>query len=263
MRYGLLPGALLLLLAACGGGQPGVPPGPTLAPLEQPSKRCGFPSARAEVLRFRTVDGVTLDGAVVGTGSIGVVLAHQYPASLCGWWPYATYLAKRGFQVMLFDFRCFGESACPTEHKRWDLTADLQAASSELLHRGTDSVSLVGASLGAAAVLVAGTKLSPRPSSVISLSGEPDLGNIGLTDNAGPAVHHLDVPTLYVVARDDPSVSVEETRTMFRNTASNDKQLIVLPAYDGHGWDMLTKSLTTWGPLAARAAEFIREHAAT
>jgi len=44
---------------------------------------------------FEATDGTLLDGAFVGSGSSGVVLAHEYPADLCGWWPFATYLARR------------------------------------------------------------------------------------------------------------------------------------------------------------------------
>jgi pimeloyl-ACP methyl ester carboxylesterase len=189
-----------------------------------------------------------------------VVLAHEYPASLCGWWPYANYLAKRGFHVLLFDFRCFGESACPTGAGHWNLTADLQAASDQLRMRGATSVSLVGASLGGAAVLVAGSKVTPPPASVVELSGEPDLGNIGYPYEAGQAVRDLPVPVLFVVARGDSAVTVGETRTMFRNAPSRDKRLVVLPSTAGHGWTMLTNGLLNWSAMAARVADFVRAH---
>src|SRR5437763_443487 len=110
-----------LLAAGCGstgapsgGGAGASPPSPaattiTPAALAQPSERCGFPDRKARTLWFEAPDGVRLDGAIVGSGPSGVVLAHQYPASLCGWWPFASYLASKGFRVLLFDFRCFGE----------------------------------------------------------------------------------------------------------------------------------------------------------
>jgi pimeloyl-ACP methyl ester carboxylesterase len=230
--------------------------------LRQPSQRCGSPDETADLFRFRTADGVELDGAMVGTGSIGVVLAHQYPADLCGWWPYANYLAGRGFRVLLFDFRCFGASDCPAGDARWDLTPDLQAASDQLRTQGARSVALVGASLGGAAVLIAGSRVAPRASSVVELSGEPDLQFIGAPLRAGTAVRRLRVPTLFVVARGDTAVSAAQTTRMWRDTPAATKSLMILPSYAGHGWSMLTTTLTHWAPLARRIATFIRTQAA-
>lgn len=85
----------------------------TLAPLVQPSSRCGAPESKATVLRFLAADDIQLDGVLVGSGPAGVVLLHQYLADLCGFWPYAVYLSQRGLQVLAIDLRCFGVSACP------------------------------------------------------------------------------------------------------------------------------------------------------
>ena len=189
------------------------------------------------------------------------MLAHEYPASLCGWWPYAVFLAHRGFRVLLFDFRCFGESECPEGHARWDLTADLAAAASRLRRSGASSVALVGASLGGAAVLIAGSRIEPAVDAVVSLSGEPGLSVIGAPLHAGAAVRRLRVPVLFVVARGDRAVTVGETRTMERDAASRDKYLVVLPEAAGHGWLMLTEDLLTWSPTAFRVAAFLRAHA--
>jgi hypothetical protein len=37
--------------------------------------------------------------------------------------------------------------------------------------------------------------------------------------------------------------------------------VIVLPAAAGHGWDLVFGTATTWSPLAATVAAFIRRHA--
>jgi len=127
MRVRALTAALSVAILAAGCGSGGASPkaggtsspaapaatSPSVAALDQPGDRCGFPDRKAHVLWFEATDGTKLDGAIVGSGPSGVVLAHQYPASLCGWWPFASYLASRGFRVLLFDFRCFGESTCP------------------------------------------------------------------------------------------------------------------------------------------------------
>src|SRR6266540_3294080 len=51
------------------------------------SARCGPPVAAASLIHFRATDGTRLDGALVGSGRTGVVLLHQYPNNLCGFWP--------------------------------------------------------------------------------------------------------------------------------------------------------------------------------
>ena len=112
--------AVAMLAAGCssGGGQSTGSGGQaatatTLAPLAQPSSRCGAPDVKATVLRFPAADGTQLDGVLAGSGPAGVVLLHQHPADLCRFWPYAVYLSKRGLQALAIDLRCYGESACP------------------------------------------------------------------------------------------------------------------------------------------------------
>ena len=89
--------AVAVLAAGCSGssddgGQPARPGGQaatvtTLAPLAQPSSRCGAPEVKATVLRFPAADGTQLDGVLVGSGPAGVVLLHQHLSGLCGFWP--------------------------------------------------------------------------------------------------------------------------------------------------------------------------------
>jgi hypothetical protein len=54
---------------------------PTAAALQQPADRCGAPDKPAKVVRLRTSDGLTLDGASVGDGDLGVVLLCPVAAS--------------------------------------------------------------------------------------------------------------------------------------------------------------------------------------
>src|SRR5919198_610654 len=60
-------------------------------PLKQPGARCGAPRTKATLVRFEAADGTSLDGVMVGSGTTGVVLAHEYLADLCGAWPFADY----------------------------------------------------------------------------------------------------------------------------------------------------------------------------
>jgi pimeloyl-ACP methyl ester carboxylesterase len=237
-----------------------------LQPLEQPASRCGTATTRATLVRFQAADGTSLNGVLVGRGPAGVVLAHQYPSDLCGFWPFATYLAKRGLRAFAIDLRCFGRSACPEGEAKGRVVDDLDAAAAELRRRGVTRVALVGASMGGAAVLIAGTKLQPPVAAVVSLSGEADPTNLvgGIPLNAGAAVAQLRVPTMFVVATNDRYVSVQETRAMHRAVKTGDKRLEVLSGdFDGlHGWELLQNPATgeEFGPVAAKVAAFVTAH---
>src|SRR5512132_2298325 len=129
-------------------------------PLKQPSARCGAPATKATLVRFRAADGTSLDGVMVGSGTVGVVLAHEYLADLCGAWPFADCPAKRGLRAFAVDLRCFGLSSCP------------EGDAAELRRRGVTRVALVGGSMGGSAVLIAGTGVQPPVDAVVELSGQ-------------------------------------------------------------------------------------------
>jgi pimeloyl-ACP methyl ester carboxylesterase len=280
--------AVTLLVAACGGGGQGGGAGGAsgasatqaqtsatqaqasatttpLPALQQPADRCGPPADRATLLRFPSSDGVQLDGAMVGSGPAGVVLVHEYPADLCGFWPFAVYLSHHGMRALALDVRCFGRSTCPEGDAKGHLTDDVAAAVAELRRHGARRVGLVGASMGGAAVLVAGATVRPAVAAVVSLSGESDPSSlVGLpvhSLDAGAAVARLTSPTMYVVATGDRYASVEETRAMYRATRATDKRLEILSGASGglHGWALLSDFQgQRWTPTAAKVAAFLR-----
>jgi dienelactone hydrolase len=237
-----------------------------LQPLEQPASRCGTATTKATLVRFQAADGTSLNGVMVGRGPAGVVLVHQYPSDLCGFWPFADYLAKRGLRAFAIDLRCFGRSACPEGDAKGRVVDDLDAAVAELHRRGATRVGLVGASMGGAAVLIAGTRVKPPVAAVVSLSGESDPTSLvgGISLNAGATVGQLRVPTMFVVAINDRYVSVQETRAMYRVVRNRDKRLEVLSGdFDGlHGWELLRNPATgeQFGPVAAKVAAFLTTH---
>jgi hypothetical protein len=257
--------ALAVALAGCGSSGSATHAGAARAPsqtlttsLPQPSQRCGTPDQRATVLRFPARDGVQLDGAIVGAGPVGAVLLHEYPGPMCGWWPYANYLAAHGVRSLLFDLRCFGLSACPT-NRRSDPVADVAGAIAVLRSHGARSVALVGASLGGVVAVIAGAGL--HPAAVVDLSGERDLTGLlpGTSLDAFAAAPALRMPALFVVARGDRNVSVGDMRAVYDRARSRVKRMIVLPASQGHGWHML-ESLAGFSPLAGTVVAFIKAH---
>jgi dienelactone hydrolase len=234
-----------------------------LKPLTQPSARCGAPPTKASLVRFKAADGTPLDGVMVGSGTAGVVLAHEYDSDLCGAWPFANYLAKRGFRAFAIDMRCFGCSACPQGDAAGRVVDDLVAAVAELRHRGVTKVALVGASMGGSAALIAATRARPPVDAVVALSAEADpTALLQLPLNARAAVPQLTVPAMFVVADLDQYTSVEETRAMYQAAKTTDKHLLVLPSqFDAfHGWQVLTNGVGEFSSTAATVAEFIAAH---
>jgi alpha-beta hydrolase superfamily lysophospholipase len=234
-----------------------------LKPLEQPSARCGAPHTQATLVRFKAADGTGLDGVMLGNGKVGVVLAHEYDNDLCGAWPFANYLANRGFRVFSIDMRCFGRSACPRGDAAGRVVDDLAAAVAELRRRGVTRVALVGASMGGSAALIAATRVQPPVDAVISLSGEANLTSLlHIPLDARAASQQLIVPAMFVVANYDSYTSVDETRAMYQADKTADKRLLVLPSqFDGfHGWMVLTQASGAFSSTATMVANFIAAH---
>jgi len=245
----LLP--LAILAAGCGGGSkqsvPKQPP-PALA------QRCGEDAQGVDAKRvwFRARDGALLDGAEVGDGQIGVVLAHESPSDLCPWLPFAKTLADHGYRALAFDFRGSGASPAQFSAKATRNDLDVVGAAAELRRLGAKEVFLVGGSFGGAAVMAAAPEVDPQPAGVISLSGEPDL--LG----AMQAAPRVKAPLLDRIARNDGYSSVADNRRLVDAAASTDKRLEVYPG-DSHGWDLLYVA-----PYKARVNalvfDFLREH---
>jgi pimeloyl-ACP methyl ester carboxylesterase len=219
-------------LALTAGALAAAPP-PSLA------KRCGRPVG-GTTFWFKAADGVQLDGAVLGNGRTGVVLATEYPAELCNWLPEAVVLQKRGFRVFLFDFRGFGLSTQPRAAKQRHYVEDVVGAARELRARGASRVYLMGASLGATSSIVAAGRIKPLVAGVVSLSGEANLnGRVADTGlDAETAAKHLRVPVLYVAARDDPLTPPADVKRMRTALRSKGSSVNVFPG-NYHGWDLL------------------------
>jgi dienelactone hydrolase len=229
--------------------------------LPAPGLRCPGPNMPATTLLFSSRSGARLDGALVGSGSIGAVLLSEYPGPYCGWWPYAVDLARHGVHVLLFDFHCQGLSACG--HDPRDYVADADAAVAVLRAHGARSIALIGASLGGAIALAAAA--SQRPAALVDLSGEPNPAKIIPGLHLGPMqfAPHVHAPALFAVARGDRYVSANAMRAIYHAAGSPAKTLRVLPQSAGHGWDMLTGASGNFTALASQIITFVKAHQAT
>ncbi len=238
--------ALLLALGAagCGGGSSSSTLAARGRPLPGLTERCGRgpgKAARVTTGWFRTQDGVLLDGASLGTGSTGIALAHESPGDLCGWASYARVLSRADFRVLIFDLRGFGLSQSPSRAKAGRFTRDFEGAVTELKREGASKVFIGGASFGGAASMVAGSRLGSRIAGVVSLSGEPDLGNNYGPDaelDAQAAIPRLRTPILILDSREDGYLSVEDAQALERRAGSSYKRLALFPG-GYHGWDLV------------------------
>jgi pimeloyl-ACP methyl ester carboxylesterase len=204
--------------------------------------RCGPPDTSATAVSIPST-GATLVGYEVGSGPRGVVLVPEKGAlNLCGWWPYAAYLAGRGYHVLLFDHRCAGRSSCPAARNPNDLMDDLVAVTARLSQDGAAGIVLIGASQGGSEVVILGSRPPAGTVGVVALSAD-ELADPLAADpyptTAAAAAPHLMLPALFVVAADDPYVSVVDSQRLETAVPVGHPRLVVEPAGRGHGWDLL------------------------
>jgi alpha-beta hydrolase superfamily lysophospholipase len=190
-----------------------------------------------------------------GSGSTGIVLAHESPGGACGWLPAVPTFAAHGLRVLAIDFRGFPPSASPPNRKLDDFAPDLQAAVHAMHADGADKVFVVGASFGGAAALSEGAGLH-RVAGFVSLSGELYLPVREIHALAG--VRRLRAPLLVLASRQDYYLDAGSAKRLIRAAGSPDKQLALHPGYY-HGWDLLERApfkhrvwLRLLGWLAAR-----------
>ena len=227
------------------------PPAPrTLA------EKCGNTSGiAANPFWLETADAVRLYGIEVGNGSVGVVLAHESPADLCGWLPYVATLTHAGVRVLAFDFRGFGDSQRPASTRKYIAYGrDLRAAVAHLRAEGARTVFLIGASFGGAAALTYAPELPLA--GVISLSGEAQIPGAGL--DALAAVPRLRAPLLIVGSRDDRYLPVPDALRLLRRAGSRDKRTAFYPGAF-HGWQ-LVEDAPYAGRVRALVLGWIRAH---
>jgi pimeloyl-ACP methyl ester carboxylesterase len=207
-------------------------------------------------LSFTTRDGVELYGAIVGRGRSGVVLANDVPHPFCELVPPALSLARRGYRVIIFDYRGHGESSDGDAAGRLDL--DVLAAVTELRRSGVDHAVLMGSYGGAAAAILAAVEADPPVDGLIGISPAPRRGEYigGPFDPIGAlqAAPRLEVPVLYVTAKEDRFVPLPEVRRLDEVTGSRSKRLVVVD--DLPGWYLLRYDAQAAGVVF----RFLRAH---
>jgi len=203
-------------------------------------------------------DGTLLEANSYGSGPFAAVFLHQAGqlADMCGFWPYAKWLADRDDVRVVLVNRCtYGRSTCELFQSGDDgIVSQVQPAVDWARRHGARTVTLVGASAGGADALQAGGVVK-HVAAVVDLSG--DSADTGANDEAD--ARRLRVPVLFGIAPGDSVVSVEQVRTRYQLVPGRDKRLVVVRQSPGaHGWDLLLDPVTgEFTPLARLVADWI------
>ena len=159
----------LLLLVACGSGPAAqATPTPTLPPL--PS----VPTVKSTAVHFSTSDHVTLAGQLFGQGKTAVICSHMLDTGEEIWIANGIpqRLAQRGYMVLTYDFRGYGQSQGESDTSMNAL--DLSAAVNFVRLQGATQLVLLGASMGGTASLKVAASMPVA--AVVTLSAPENFG---------------------------------------------------------------------------------------
>ena len=189
---------------------------------------------------FPASDGVRLDGRLFGDGSSAVVLSHMRPSDQSSWFRFAGRLADAGYLVLTYDFRGYcpgGDGGCSQGSR--DIAAmwqDVVGAIDFVRSRGATSVSLVGASMGGTASLVAAAREGVEVRAVITLSAPASVEGLVVD---GALLSRVSVGKLFIAGVGDAAAAVD-AESLYAQ-APPPKRVEIVPA-DDHGTDLLTGS---------------------
>ncbi len=217
-RWRLLAASLALGAAACDGTADTPPPPEVVETAESVATPVTFTAELSTTPEAgeEEKEPIALDGRVFGDGPTGVILAHMRPADQTEWFPFATELAETGdYTVLTFDFRGYGDS---TGEKQFDrIDTDLAAAVDYMRDAlGVEKVFLVGASMGATAALVVGSRVDVA--GIVSISSPGQYPPLDAVDH----VDEIAEPKLFITSEDD--VPASRAQATFWEIAPEPKQ---------------------------------------
>jgi pimeloyl-ACP methyl ester carboxylesterase len=189
----------------------------------------GRPTTSAPSVSFVADDGITLRGHLFGSGDSWAVLSHMFPDDQTAWFPFAGELAGRGYHVLTYDFRGYGESDGQKQIDQID--HDVTAAVGYVRRQHPRQIVLLGASMGGTASVIVASK--GNLDGLITLSAPITFHGLNAGDSA------LTLPVLFVSSEldDDNQLSA---RTLFDN-AGQERSIDIVPG-SAHGIGLLTSS---------------------
>ena len=189
----------------------------------------GRPTTSAPPVSFATDDGLTLRGHLFGTGDSWVILSHMFPDDQTAWFPFAGELAGRGYHVLTFDFRGYGESDGQKQIDR--IGHDLAAAAGYVRRQHPRRLTLVGASMGGTASVIIASQ--GQVDGVITLSAPITFRGL---DASGLS---LQMPALFISSEldDDNQLSAQA----LYDSAGPDRAIDIVPG-PAHGIGLLSST---------------------
>lgn len=202
--------AILLLMVACTS-----------------SKSATTGKVDSGTVRFRSSDGLLLEGELSGKGEHAVVLAHMFNADRSTWDRYASELDDN-YRVLRFDFRGYGDSEGTEQVGLID--RDVKAAVAFMRRQGASKVSVIGASMGGTAALMAAA--DAKVDGVIAISAPERFRGL----DAKAAVGRVAARMLFIACTEDADAaqSAKSLYTAARDPSS-DLRLFACP---DHGTDI-------------------------
>lgn len=220
----------LLLLAACSSGTSSQPisastPLPTPTPTAAVTPTPTIPAVPSRPVHFFTSDHFQLAGLLFGHGKTAVVCSHEYRTTKDIWTTsrIVPLLALRGYLVLAYDFRGFGDSYGRVDTSM--IAVDLQAAVAFVRKQGATKVVLLGSSMGGTASLNVAS--SEKVAAVVTLSAPQDFGP-SVSDAQLKAIN---APKLFVNTQGDDYA--QETQHMY-DVSRPPKQIHLYPGGE-HG----------------------------
>ena len=203
---------VLVLLVACSSGAPSQPasastPHPTPTSTVAVTPTPTTPAVPSRPVHFFASDHFQLAGVLFGHGKTAVVCSHEYRTTKDIWTTsrIVPLLALRGYMVLAYDFRGFGDSYGRVDTSM--IAVDLQAAIAFVRKQGAMRVVLLGSSMGGTASLNVAS--SEKVAAVVTLSAPQDFGP-SVSDAQLKAIN---APKLFVNTQDDDYA--QETQHMY------------------------------------------------
>ncbi len=218
-----------VLACGCGGGakRSVATPVPTATAVRatgpEPLDRCDSAGAGWQALETSGDDGPP-SAASLGSGKVGVVFANDSNNDACDWSREARALADHGYAVAVFDASIAYESR------------QAVAVARAMRARGARRIAVIGASVGARAVLQVGAAHPPGVAGLVAMSAERRI-NSNPSDLL-PIGRHVRVPVLTIGSRQDPLTSFGKDTPAWHRTIPDDTVLIV--SGGDHGVELLS-----------------------
>jgi esterase/lipase len=176
-------------------------------------------------VHFFTQDHVQLAGLLYGKGKTAIICSHETRTSKIIWSASGMpqRLAERGYMVLAYDFRGYGDSA---NGGTLNFDADLRAAMAFVRQQGATRIVLLGSSMGGTVSLKVAA--SESVAAVITLSAPQHFAVIPVSDSD---VQAITAAKLFVNSQDDTYASA----TMSMYALASDPKQIQMYSGSAHG----------------------------